>query len=176
MINFRQLCEDRGIEISPPSYTTTSVNYVNIQCPHCDDEEFRMGYNELCGFFFCFRCQWHSEADTLHKLFGGNKTTVYSILNEYKTTGTRLIPKHMTKMNDMCELPEGCGDLKKPHHVYLIDRGFNPYKLMEQWGLKGTIYMGDYAARIIAPITFNGVLCSYQGRDITGTAKLRYKA
>lgn len=176
MIKFRQLCEDRGIEISPPSYTTTTEGYVNVKCCFCDDEGFRLGYNEVQGFFYCFRCGSHWEVDTLHKLLGGTRSSTYAILNEYKTTGTRIIPKHMITNNTLCEMPEGCGKFKQPHFDYLKKRNFKPWELAEQWGLEGTIYTGAYAARIIAPITFNGVLCSYQGRDITDIADLRYKA
>lgn len=177
MINFRQLCEDRGVDIAPPSYTCTREGWINIQCPFCDDTGYRMGYNEYFGYFSCFRCGWHGEANTLHKLLSGTKAVAYALIDEYKTSSNRTIPKHMTtNTNTICEMPEGSGKFKKPHYEYLKKRNFKPWEIAEQWGLEGTIHSGAYAARIVAPITFNGVLCSYQGRDITGTADLRYKA
>jgi DNA primase len=58
----------------------------------------------------------------------------------------------------------------------LQSRNFIPEVLKEKWKIKGTGPIGDYKHRIIAPIYFNGVLVSYQGRDYTGKAERRYMA
>ena len=52
---------------------------------------------------------------------------------------------------------------------------FDPKKLIHEWNLKGTLFLGAYKFRIIAPIYFQGKLVSYQGRDITEKSPLRYK-
>jgi len=62
------------------------------------------------------------------------------------------------------------------HKRYLRGRDFDPNRLETLWGLKGCGNTGPYKFRIIAPVMFQGELVSYQGRDITGRAELRYKA
>ncbi len=73
-------------------------------------------------------------------------------------------------------LPQGTRDLQKPHKKYLRKRGFDPKELEQIWNIKGTGSLGRYSHRIIAPIYFNKILVSYQGRDITDKADLKYKA
>lgn len=69
-----------------------------------------------------------------------------------------------------------CGELGAMHIQYLESRGFDAEKLESLWGLMGTKGIGRYPNRIIAPIFLNGTTVSYQGRDVTGKQKLRYKA
>lgn len=176
MINFRKFCEDNGVEISPAGYTCTSIGYVNIQCPFCDDTGYRFGYNESEGFGNCFRCGWHSEAHTISKLLNTTKAQTYEILNEYRVGSNAILPRTIKQHSLICELPEEADNLKKPHCDYLRSRNFNPKELQRKWGLEGTQYTGSYSERIIAPIYFKNTLVSFQGRDITGKSSLRYKA
>ena len=67
-------------------------------------------------------------------------------------------------------------ELTRPHKNYLIKRNFDPDELEFKWRLVSTGPVGPYKHRIIAPIYFNEKLVSYQGRDITDKAKLKYKA
>lgn len=68
------------------------------------------------------------------------------------------------------------------HRRYLSDRGFDPDRLEQMYGLTGTgpneSWEGsDFRLRIIIPIhDHRGRLVSFQGRDITGKQELRYKA
>jgi len=48
--------------------------------------------------------------------------------------------------------------------------------LTKKWKLQGTGPIGSYKHRIIAPVYLGGVLVSFQGRDITDKAPLKYKA
>ncbi len=73
-------------------------------------------------------------------------------------------------------MPIGIYDLTTRHRRYLTDRGFDPEELEKDWGVsKGTEGIGDYKFRIIIPIYHEGELVSYQGRDITGKQKDKYK-
>lgn len=72
--------------------------------------------------------------------------------------------------------PDGTGPLLDPHKQYLKRRRFDPDFLEQKYGLRATGWTGDYAYRIIAPIYYQGVIVSYQGRDWTEKAEKRYKA
>jgi DNA primase len=62
------------------------------------------------------------------------------------------------------------------HIRYLEKRKYDWKMLEETWKIRGTGYFGDYKFRLILPIYQDGRLVSFQGRDITGKSKLRYKA
>ena len=66
--------------------------------------------------------------------------------------------------------------MKEQHKRYLGSRGFDSDYLEQKYNLMGTPHLGDYCHRIIVPIFYKGNAVSYQGRDITGRSKLRYKA
>jgi hypothetical protein len=72
--------------------------------------------------------------------------------------------------------PMGTGHLSKNHILYLRKRGFPASRIIKEWDLRGTGPVGKYKFRIIAPITFNDQIVSYQGRDITERSPLKYKA
>jgi DNA primase len=63
------------------------------------------------------------------------------------------------------------------HQRYLLDRQFDPFKIEQEWGIKGTNHIDPYYKfRIIAPIWFNNQIVSYQARDITGQQNPPYRA
>ncbi len=74
------------------------------------------------------------------------------------------------------EWPPGTIPLQDYHKAYLAGRGYDPDFLETKYKLMGTVNAGSYAGRIMAPIFLDGIWVSYQGRDITGRAELRYKA
>lgn len=155
--------------------------WVNVHCPFCEgSRDYHLGVNLIGGYGNCWRCKGKSlpavvqaltqcswaEAYKIVKLYGGRLTQSSKIL--YKTTGF--------DSSVEVELPGGCGPLTKKHKNYLEGRDFDADWLEEMYDLKGTGPVGDYKHRIIAPITWDGNLVSYQGRDVTGKSGLKYKA
>ena len=80
------------------------------------------------------------------------------------------------------EFPTGCSkDLLPAHKDYLKSRGFHPERVAKEYNIMGTgkeAYLGnaDYSKRIIFPIYWEKEIVSWQSRDVTGQATLRYKA
>jgi DNA primase len=68
--------------------------------------------------------------------------------------------------------------LQNYHKQYLLNRRFDPDKLVEKYGIMGTGPAGDYSWRIIAPIMLDGQMVSYQGRSILqgGREPIKYRA
>ena len=177
MLKITELLNEYNIPYANPGNTHYLEGWVNIQCPHCGSHKYLLGYNLRHGYFNCWQCGFHSEYDTLSKLLSLPNQSISAILKEHKGTPNPDLFRAEKKKADKCEFPYGTLPIiPKPHKQYLIKRGFSPDELEAKWGIKATGYQGNYAYRIIIPIEYNGELVSYQGRDVTGESKLRYKA
>ena len=152
-------------------------NWVNVNCPFCTGNPGEhLGYNTDKGYWNCYRCGYHGVVAVIEKLLNITKDEARKIA---KTYGVRPQYKETNKDSrrpSSLSLPHGTADMLEPHRYYLEKRGFDPIELENLWGLKGTGILGPYKFRIIAPIHRNGRLVSFQGRDITNKAPLKYKA
>ena len=103
------------------------------------------------------------------------KTRIVFNANEDSKTSNATSPSFLS-------LPIGCKSIMSDdpqferHRNYLASRNFDPKELEKTWKLYGTGPIGPYKFRIIAPIFYGGRMVSYQGRDITGKSKIKYKA
>jgi hypothetical protein len=150
--------------------------WLQINCPFCSDTMFHGGFKLLTGGYNCWRCKYHKTREIVSKLVRipeSNVTPIiknFLILSPFEPDETR-----ETKRPSELKLPAFTDELETMHLKYLTDRNFNPKRLQKEWGLLGTGIHGPYKFRIIAPIYFNNILVSYQGRDITDKARQRYK-
>lgn len=63
----------------------------------------------------------------------------------------------------------------KAHKQYLIDRNFDPDELKRKYGLLScSEFPSRYSFRVIAPITYQGKVVNFVGRDITDKSDQRY--
>lgn len=169
---------------------TTSGNrsrrgWVQINpCPFCGGGErgFDLGVNIQDERVSCWRCGGKHIVQTIRQLLRCSREEAERVYTEYQSraiiapaeteyefdTGKQVVMPHGSR--PLCELER--------HKNYLLKRRFDPDKLEKIYGLMGTEAFGEYKFRIIAPITFQGRLVSYQGRDITGLVdkSKRYKA
>lgn len=177
MLKITELLNEYNIPYANPGNTHYLDGWVNIKCPHCNSSKYLLGYNLHHGYFNCWQCGFHSEYDTLTKLLSLPSNQIKSIMQEHKGIIKPDSFRTEKKKADKCELPYGTLDyFPTPHDKYLRNRGFSKENLEALWGIRATGYKGSYAHRIIIPIEYNGELVSYQGRDVTGESKLRYKA
>ncbi len=72
------------------------------------------------------------------------------------------------------QLPLGTHKMEARHREYLRRRGFDPEELEQKYNLLGTGPAGHLPHRIVVPVFHRGRMVSWQARDITGTAELRY--
>lgn len=150
--------------------------WIQVPCLFCHGSTgYHLGYNLGGGYFNCWRCGFHTNIEVI-KVYGGKSwSKAKELLKEYTTYETLAQQKIATKASKTL-LPPGTLPLSQAHRRYLYGRGYDAGKVIEDWGLMATGPAGSYRHRIIAPIYFNGILVSYQGRDITNKADLRYKA
>jgi len=151
--------------------------WVNVTCPYCDDGSNHGGFNVEGEYYHCWKCRWHPMNEVLGLLTGLELSECMSMVQKYTSNSARFGQfKHKRRGSRLLTLPQGASPLSEVHKEYLHSRNFDPDYLADEFNLVGTGRHGPYKFRIIAPIYFDGELVSYQGRDITGQATLRYKA
>lgn len=151
-----------------------SSGWVGVCCPFCGDSGFHGGLTLKPPIrYSCWKCSSKNTAYALSKILRIPSAESNNLLSqeieekEKETNNIHTEPFHF---------PDFCGKMKERHKKYLEARGFDPDYLEQKYSLMGTSHLGDYCHRIIIPIFYKGEAVSYQGRDITGKSKMRYKA
>lgn len=173
-MNFERFCRDHGIRIAPTGHHHYRTGWVCVPCPFCTGHSgYHLGYSARKDFFTCFRCGWHKPAEVVMALLGSDWKDAKKELEAYDGH-VRMSDREITHAVTL-KLPVGTAGLDSCHFAYVSARGYDESRL-RVWGLLGTSFYGAYRFRVIAPIVFHGRMVSYQGRDITGKQKLRWKA
>jgi len=180
MFNCRRFYEDNGIDYvdGDSNAKHSRQGWVNKECPFCTGNPGNhLGFNETKGYFRCWRCGFHPIEEVIKELLRVPWSSAKELKRGYGGKAGKIKPVFAPKTKDIqVALPYEAGPLKKAHKEYLRARRFDPKILEEIWNLLGTTNKGYYKNRIIAPIFFKNELVSYQGRDITDEADIRYKA
>ena len=164
---------------SSTSGKNAQPGWIQVCCPipGCHDESNHGGLNISSGYYNCWICGRHPMTEVIRNLVGIEPSEAYRIFKEFQgSVQTENEPIKRKPRAKICKWPSGCDDMTERHLEYLADRRFNPFRLQDTWKLMGTGPTGPYKFRIIAPIFVDGVMISYQGRDITDRQVLRYKA
>jgi DNA primase (bacterial type) len=185
MFAILQFLRDRRIDHTT-SGARSRPGWVQINCPFCGggSRGYDLGVKIDDARCACWRCRGKHISEVVRALTKCGPEELRSILSQYGGGRSRPIklereeesPIKAVHRKKQCKLPAGTSEMMERHFNYLDARGYDPELLEEVYGLKGTGRLGDYAHRIILPITFEGRVVSFQGRDITGRAELRYKA
>lgn len=176
-LNFEFLCQHLNIEIAPSGSRHYHAGWIHIECPFCSGNPgHHLGYNISQNFFTCWRCGFKPMKKVLQKLLSVSSENYFDTVRTFFENAPRKLEKKVViPTAKTVKLPAGTVPLMRMHRNYLRERKFEPRKMREVWGLMGVGIAGEFCFRIIIPIYFKGRLVSYQGRDITGRAKLRYK-
>lgn len=156
--------------------------WVGVRCPFCSDHSDHLGINTESGACKCWRCGGHRLDAVLGKLTGFDDRRVHELMKRYGTRRRRQSSAAEPVVRTVAfKLPSGTGALTDKHKRYLSQRGFDPEELEQEWGVQGTgpvsfLDGASYGHRIVIPIHWQGEVVSFQARDITGRAELRYKA
>ncbi len=177
-IAFQDICSEHGIRTATEDHKHYREGWVQVECPFCTGNAgYHLGWSIFDEYFNCWRCGWHSMEEVVATLTGTDRASIQKVLREYRTRSKRTKAGQSTLSASAASLKLPiCKELGMLHKKYLHSRGFLSGKLEALWNLRGTIGIGGYANRIIAPIYLHKRMVSFQGRDITGTHTLRYKA
>jgi hypothetical protein len=176
--DFSRLTIDYHIPTASPGDKHNRRGWVNVACPFCiGSAGHHLGFNQAKSYFTCHRCGGHNAVETIRRLLNIDWETAKALFTRY---GGRAYyapeEEEARERPSAVKLPVGTSEVTPRHARYLAGRGFTPHVCVEEWGLLGTGLIGAYKLRIIAPVLYRGNLVSYQGRDITGKAPLKYKA
>jgi DNA primase len=99
-----------------------------------------------------------------------------SILRQYRG---RPLARHKALIirKPYIDPPEGLMSLSKAAGLYLRGRNFKPLELARKWGLQSfRANGGNFSGRLYIPVIQNGVLVSWQARDVSGKSNYKYLA
>lgn len=156
-----------------------SPGWINIQCPFCGDASNHGGFNLSGEYYNCWKCGGRDIPFVIRKLIDVSLSEARSIQAEYTAHNIHL--QLLNRKKGRAEKIDIPGDtLPKYHREYLARRGFDPDEIQEVYQVRGTgpaeQWDGHlYELRIIIPIIYNRQIVSFQGRDISGRQKDRYK-
>jgi len=173
MFDAQQFYSDYEIQFWTEGENVQS-GWVNIQCPFCDDHSNHGGWNQQKGYYNCWKCGWHPTSELVKIKLNISKHEAVKIISKYESFAVQLKKEKRKGGAEKIILPYGAEALKSIHKEYLRKRNYNPEEIEKQWGILGTNHLGEYKFRIIIPIFINNKIVSWQSRDITGLANLRY--
>lgn len=154
--------------------------WVQIHCPFCEgSRDFHLGIRLDGDGGHCWRCRGKSSLSIIQRLLNCSWSEAGKLLNEYSGESRPVIKLREEKSpwlpgRKHCSLPEGTAPMTARHKKYLEDRRFDAELLEKVYGLQGTGHLGKYAFRIVIPIIYRRKMVSWQTRDITGKAGLKY--
>lgn len=177
-INMEQLLSDNRIPfITGGQHKRVGKSWIGIHCPFCvGKQDYHLGFNKDSQAWSCWRCGKHYTFDVLHKLLNLTDNKIYQLIKQYQDRPQRRREPEIKERASSLYMPGEPLDNVGAARIYIEGRGFNPDKIIKLYGVKATGPVGNYKHRIMIPIFYKGRIVSYQGRDITGKAELKYKA
>lgn len=180
-MKIKDLLSDYDIPYDEGSTKNVQEGWIGIQCPFCDDTSNHLGYNvEEDKGFNCWKCGYHSPVDTIKELLSVSRRRAYSLIKAYGGQSISHEANKIVKVGLKAHnLPPSTGELGSLHKRYLKSRGFDPEKIANIWGVMGTgpfskMDNTDYKHRLVIPIFWDGMRVSFQTRDVTGKAGIKY--
>lgn len=169
---------DRGIRVWTEGKNVRGNGWINICCPLCQDHS-NHGQFAPPGWdgppYTCWICKGHSLQAVIMALERIDYLEACRRVRQYQTVGTSvMVRRPRPRPSGRLSLPKGAGPMGRTHREYLRGRGFDPEDLEARYGLLGTGPVGDLPHRLVIPIIFRTQMVSWQSRDITGRAELRY--
>lgn len=159
---------------------TVRSGWIQVNCPFgCGYPDFHLGIALDGSHGHCWRCRGKGMLSIIQRLLNCSWSEAGKILNEYSGESRPVIKLREEKSpwlpgRKHCGLPEGTGPLTVQQKKYLEGRRFDPQLLEKVYGLQGTGHLGEHAFRIVIPIIYRRKMVSWQTRDITGKAGLKY--
>lgn len=162
----------------PPGSKNVPSGGVGSRCPFCGDRSNHLIFFQGTFGVKCWRCGKKSLNSVISKLLKIGKNEANDIINTFKIGKKHDFSQIPHSEKNKLIFPSGIGELSDAQKAYLLNRKFDPEYLSKTFGILGCNHLDpDFAHRIFIPVKDrNGRIVSYQGRDITGNDKFRYRA
>jgi len=173
--NVREYLNSKGIQFWT-SGRNVSPGWTNIKCIFCDDLSNHLGVSPEYKFH-CWKCNASGSIPFLvREIEQCSWAEARYIVNKF--SDPLLIPPEKKKVTgpESMELPKEARPLLPLHREYLEQRRYNPEEIVQQYGIRGTGLLGDFAYRIIIPVFYKKQLVNFVGRDVTGKSTSKYKS
>jgi hypothetical protein len=176
-----------GVHYATEGDRHTSRGWVNTNCPFCTGNPgLHLGFNLENRYFRCWRCGWHDTIGTLVQLCNIDSSAARALYYDLRPSYDGPLRKkedrtaHLIRL-DRYKRPGDVGRLRPSHKRYLEGRGFDPERIETEWHVLSTgpiSYLDniDYRHRLFVPILWEDREVSFQTRDVTGKALMKYKA
>lgn len=176
----RQYLSDLSIQTwtSGKNVRQNPPGWINIQCPLACGDNTNHGQFAPPGWsgapYLCWKCGNHSLEPVIQAIEGIGYLDACKRVRQY-TIDVRL-PIQVAKPREpgLLQLPLGTHKMGNNHKEYLRRRRFDPDELERKYNLLGTGPAGHLPHRIVIPIFHRRRMVSWQARDITDRAELRY--
>jgi DNA primase len=166
-------------------------NWINIQCPFCDDQSNHCGVDPKTERFSCWICgQTGSFIDLLIKLTGLSYRECRDIIStssiSFQESTTDYIDKVFSEDKpESTQVVHGRVELPERFELVTYDTKFsllNSYLERRSTSIDmvisnscGICRSGLYMNRLIIPVFFQQEIVAFQAADLTGFAGLKYK-
>ena len=186
-----QLFMDYSVNSATEGHKHHREGWINVQCPFCSgDPGYHLGFNLLNNYSVCWRCGFQGTQKAIAGVLGVSYKKAKEILKEYNQG---VSTNHNTKAKIKTQkkafrTPKPLIPIKEntPGFWYLRKRGFSVFdidKLQDDFGVQQTGPVCSFVMnnkpvnlkfRIFAPIYYQDAMVSWQTRDISGNAGLKY--
>ncbi len=172
LIEIKDIFDEFSIEYRT-SGKNLGVDWTGIECPNCGDARNHCAINPTGTGYSCFVCGTKGGTSKLLRII--LRKTFPEIKEILKRFSNKFYVDKKSPVNNVPDLVlPGEKELPELHKDYLINRGFSPSKIQEQFGVQAEYQTGRNKYRIMVPIYFNQELVNYAGRDVTDKQALRY--
>lgn len=194
MFDALKFLRDYAIEHVQEGHKHCRPGWVQTPCPFCTGNPgYHLGFcfdsgSKFAGAFVCWRCGGKSTVRVIQKLLGCSWDKARMVAVQYKGRAGKRIKRERTVIpkvpRSISGLPDGVDEITRwPGAAkYVLSRGYTPEYLSETWGVRasgpgGSVFRyGDYAYRLIIPISLRGRIVSYHSRDYTKKQSVPHKA
>lgn len=147
--------------------------WLQLDCFRCgpDSKHFRLGYNIRHHYGNCWLCGKISVVEIIKEATGLSWGKAKDLANGIAPVLQR---NDVHTVRGKLQLPPGLGPLRKPHRVYLSNRGLDPDRCVQLWNVQACPPFGQYKHRLFIPIDHCGHTVSWTTRTIGGDG-LRYR-
>jgi hypothetical protein len=161
--------------------------WVNCRCPFCAGSAgMHLGYKLDKAYWRCWRCGYHPPIETIVALCrvttGQARELNWQLWQAVgRAPRRREVGSSKHIRIEKYRRPSDVWRLRPSHARYLASRNFDPEQIASQWfvastGPAATLGHVDYSNRLFIPILWDDREVSFQTRDTTGKAKVKYKA
>ena len=201
MFDWLRFLSARGIDhVEGPFGSNVRPGHVGFNCPYCDqDDKYHYAVQVSTGRVRgCWRSpdHWRPPAQLIADLCGipySQAKSIYEEGAEEYRSDTESLAAQLAALDsdreEAKELPSISWPAESelfyatishpsgaPYWDYLAGRGFpDPGPVAKVYGIRWAPH-GDWSNRLLFPLyRYDGALVGWQGRDITGTSKAKYK-